>query len=318
MISLTFNNIYYLWLLLSIPLLIITHIFVLNYLNRRAVKFANFEAIKRVTGGKFDVRNSRAISKNKLLLLVRIFVLIFMIFSISGPVLWYTGQASDFDFVFAIDSSSSMLSDDFEPHRLDAARKASSDFLNNLKSKTNVGIVSFAGTSFIEQSLDDDLEKAQETIRNIKVSQSGGTDIGGAIVTSTNILLNSENPRMIILLTDGQSTVGTAVREAIEYANKNFVIINTIGIGTEEGGTFLRGGIISTLDDQTLIEIADKTGGMYYRAENEESLTHAFNEISEVSQKKIPVDISMGLMMLALALLFIEWGLINTKYRTLP
>ncbi|MDD5086879.1 MAG: VWA domain-containing protein [Candidatus Nanoarchaeia archaeon] len=318
MISLTFSNVYYLWLLLSLPLLIITHIFVLNYLNRRAVKFANFEAIKRVTGGKFDVKNSRAISKNSLLLLVRLIVLIFMIFSVSGPVLWYTGQASDFDFVVAIDSSSSMLADDFQPHRLDAAKKASAVFLNNIEANANVGIVSFAGTSYVEQSLDEDLKKAEEAINNIKVSQSGGTDIGGAITTSVNILLNSKNPRMVILLTDGQSTVGIPVREAIDYANKNFVTINTIGIGTEEGGTFLRGGMISTLDEKTLTEIAEKTDGKYYRAEDDESLRTAFEDISKKSEKKVPVDISMGLMMLALALLFIEWGLINTKYRTLP
>lgn len=318
MISLTLNNPYYLWLLLSIPLLIITHMFVLNYLNRRAVKFANFEAIKRVTGGKFDIRNSRAISKNKLLLLIRVVILVFLIFAISGPVLWYTGQASDSDFVLAIDSSSSMLADDFQPHRLDAARKASSLFLNRLNSNANVGVVSFAGTSYVEQNLDNELKKTEETIKNIRAKQSGGTDIGGAITTSTNILLNSENPRMIVLLTDGQSTVGVPVKEAIEYANENFVTINTIGIGTEEGGTFLRGDLRSKIDEETLMDVAEKTGGKYYRAKDEESLENAFNDISEVSQKKIPMDISMGLIMLALALLFIEWGMINTKYRTLP
>jgi Ca-activated chloride channel homolog len=318
MISLTLNNPYYLWLLLSIPLLITTHMFVLNYLNRRAVKFANFEAIKRVTGGKFDIRNSRAISKNKLLLLIRVVILVFLIFAISGPVLWYTGQASDSDFVLAIDSSSSMLADDFQPHRLDAARKASSLFLNRLNSNANVGVVSFAGTSYVEQNLDNELKKTEETIKNIRAKQSGGTDIGGAITTSTNILLNSENPRMIVLLTDGQSTVGVPVKEAIEYANENFVTINTIGIGTEEGGTFLRGDLRSKIDEETLMDVAEKTGGKYYRAKDEESLENAFNDISEVSQKKIPMDISMGLIMLALALLFIEWGMINTKYRTLP
>jgi len=318
MITINFTHPYYLWLLVSIPMLIITHYFVLGYLKRRAIKFANFEAIKRVTGTKLELKNARKISKNLFLLFVRIFVLLFLIFSIAGPVLWYSGQGSEFDFVIAIDASSSMLADDFMPYRLGAARKASSLFVENLKAKTNVGVVSFAGTSFVEQDLTDELKKAEDAINNIRIKRVGGTDIGGAIITSTNILLNQENSRVIILLTDGQSTVGTPVDIAIEYANKNYVTVNTIGIGTEEGGTFIKGDLLSKLDEPTLIDIAQKTDGKYYRAENEESLSNAFEEISANSQKKIPVNLSMGLMMTALALLFVEWGMINTKYRTLP
>ena len=318
MITINFTHPYYLWLLVSIPLLIITHFFVLGYLKRRAVKFANFEAIKRVTGTRLELKNARGISKNLFLLIVRVFVLLFLIFSISGPVLWYSGQSSEFDFVIAIDASSSMLADDFEPYRLDAARKASSLFVENLKAKTNIGVVSFAGTSFVEQDLTNNMKEAEEVITGIRIKRVGGTDIGGAIITSTNILLNQKNSRVIILLTDGQSTVGTPVDVAIEYANKNYVTINTIGLGTEEGGTFIKGDLLSKLDEPTLIDIAQKTDGKYYRAENEGNLANAFEEISASSQQKIPINLSMGLMMTALALLFIEWGMINTKYRTLP
>jgi len=318
MITINFTNIYYLWLLVSIPLLIITHFFVLGYLKRRAVKFANFEAIKRVTGTKFDIKNTRTISKNMFLLIVRIFVLLLLIFSVAGPVLWYSGQGSEFDFVLAIDASSSMLADDFIPYRLDAARKASSLFVESLKARTMVGIVSFAGTSFVEQDLIDNMKKTEEVINNIRIKSVGGTDIGGAITTSTNLLLNQENSRVIILLTDGQSTVGTPLDVAIEYANKNYVTINTIGIGTEEGGTFIKGDLLSKLDEPTLIGIAQKTGGKYYKAENEEELAMAFDDISSSVEEKIPIDLSMGFMMISLALLFIEWGMINTKYRTLP
>ena len=318
MISLTFTNPFYLWLLVSIPLLIITHFFVLNYLNRRAVKFANFEAVKRVTGSKLELKNVKTVSKNRLLLIIRTFVLLFLIISIAGPVLWYSGQSSEFDFVIAIDASSSMLADDFYPYRLDSARKASSLFVNNIKARTKIGVVSFAGTSFVEQDLTDELRKAETAINNIRIKKTGGTDIGGAITTSSNLLLTEKNARVIILLTDGQSTVGTLIDEAIEYANKNYITINTIGIGTEEGGTFIKSNLLSKLDEPTLIEIAQKTGGKYYRADSKESLTNAFEEISESSQKKISVDLSMGLIMITLALLLIEWGMINTKYRTLP
>jgi Ca-activated chloride channel family protein len=318
MITLIFTNPFYLWLLASIPLLIVTHFFVLGYLKRRAVKFANFEAIKRVTGTKFELKNVRTISKNRFLLIIRIFVLLFLIFSIAGPVLWYSGQSSEFDFVIAIDASSSMLADDFIPYRLDAARKASSLFVESLKAKTRVGVVSFAGTSFVELDLTDNMKKTEEAINGIRIKRVGGTDIGGAITTSSNLLLREENARVIILLTDGQSTVGTPVDEAIEYANKNHVTVNTIGIGTKEGGTFIKGDLLSKLDESTLIYIAQKTGGKYYKAENEGELSKAFDNISSSAEEKIPINLSMGFMMIALALLFIEWGMINTKYRTLP
>ena len=318
MITLIFTNPFYLWLLISIPLLIVTHFFVLGYLKRRAVKFANFEAIKRVTGTKFELKNVRVISKNWFLLIIRILVLLFLIFSIAGPILWYIGQSSEFDFVIAIDASSSMLADDFMPYRLDAARKASSLFVESLKAKTRVGVVSFAGTSFVELDLTDNMKKTEEAINGIRIKRTGGTDIGGAITTSSNLLLREENARVIILLTDGQSTVGTPVDEAIEYANKNHITISTIGIGTKEGGTFIKGDLLSKLDEPTLIYIAQKTGGKYYKAENEGELSKAFDDISSSAEEKIPINLSMGFIMIALALLFIEWGMINTKYRTLP
>ena len=318
MITLIFTNPFYLWLLVSIPFLIITHFFVLGYLKRRAVKFANFEAIKRVTGTKFELRNVRAISKNRFLLVIRVFVLLFLIFSIAGPVLWYSGQSSEFDFVIAIDASSSMLADDLKPYRLDAARKASSLFVESLKAKTRVGVVSFAGISFVELDLTDNMKKTEDVINNIIIKRTGGTDIGGAITTSSNLLLREENARVIILLTDGQSTVGMPVDEAIDYANKNHVTVNSIGIGTKEGGTFIKSELLSKLDEPTLIEIAQKTGGKYYKAENEGELSKAFDDISSSAEEKIPINLSMGFIMIALALLFIEWGMINTKYRTLP
>ena len=318
MITLTFTNPFYLWLLISIPILIVTHFFVLVYLKRRAVKFANFEAIKRVTGTKFELKNVKTISKNRFVLVVRVLVLLLLIFSIAGPVLWYIGQSSEFDFVIAIDASSSMLADDFMPYRLDAARKASSLFVESLKARTRVGVVSFAGTSFVEQDLTDNMKKTEEAINGIRIKRAGGTDIGSAITTSSNLLLREENARVIILLTDGQSTVGMPVDEAIEYANKNHVTVNTIGIGTKEGGTFIKSDLFSKLDEPTLIEIAKKTGGKYYKAENEEELAKAFDDILSSAEEKIPINLSMGFMMIALALLFVEWGMINTKYRTLP
>src|SRR3989338_4478169 len=97
-----FRNAFYLWFLLAIILLIALHFTTLKYIKRRALKFANFEAIERVTG-------SEIFSKNVLLLYIRLLIVICVILAAAGTTVWYTGKSSNVDYVLAIDASSSML-----------------------------------------------------------------------------------------------------------------------------------------------------------------------------------------------------------------
>lgn len=315
----SFTNPFFLIFLVSIPLLIISHLFSLRYLKRRALKFANFEAIKRVVGeAKPMTSNTYILSQNLPLLVTRVLLILVLVLSAAGMVFWSFGQSSDFNYVLAIDSSSSMLADDFYPSRLDAAKSAAISFVDSLSSETNVGVVSFSGTSFVDTELTNDLRAVKDEIRGIEVMTVGGTDIGGAIVTSTNVLLREEKARTIIILTDGQSNVGTPVPEAINYANDNHVTIYTIGVATKEGGRFMKIESISQLDEETLKEIAGRTGGDYFRSENKAALSRAFKEIAFSHREKIPTHLSMGLLLVALALIFLEWGLISTRYKSIP
>jgi len=241
----SFNNPQYLFFLLSIPLLIISHFFTMVYLKRRAFKFANLEAIKRVTGGeKAEFRNTIFLSRNIGLLVLRVLVLAFLIFSAAGMVVWIDQLTSQFDVVLVIDSSASMLADDFLPNRLEAAKVAASDFASKLSSETSMGVISFSGTSFVDSPMIGDIDLLRDRIEDIQIKRSGGTDIGGAIVSGTNLLLakeaNSEHARVMVLLTDGQHNAGTPVEEGIFYAKENNVRVFTVGMGTEAGGSFLR------------------------------------------------------------------------------
>lgn len=318
MAELTFYNPAYLYLLVAIPLIIITHFFMLRHLRTRAWKFANFEAIKRVTGATPATKNSFLLSKNYLLLLIKVFILLAMILSIAGPVWWYIGEATDRNFVLAIDASSSMLADDFDPNRFVVAKKTAIAFLDGIAGRTKVGLVSFAGTAFAESQLTESKADVQQIIADMPIKRIGGTDLGDAIVTSVNILLTDDKPKTLILLTDGQSTTGTGLLEGIEYAIDNGVSIFTIGVATEEGGSFLRIEAISTLDEDTLIRIAELTNGRYFAVSDEDQLNAAFTSISSATQQQLSLDLQFPFMLLALALIFVEWGLINTKYRTLP
>ncbi len=315
--EIVFTNPANLWMLVTIPLLIITHFFVLSALKIRAFRFANFEVIKRIVGPVGNERNVRMISSNTLLFLLRVFALLFLILAAAGITLWYQGRGSKFSYAIAIDASSSMLATDISPNRVEAAKNAAELFVKQL-SKAKVGVIDFAGASFVKQTITDDMSSARASISNIEVENVGGTAIGDAIITSTNMLAQEDNARVIILITDGQNNVGADPKEGIEHANNENVVIYTIGIGSEQGGTFIKTELVSKLDEETLKMIAEQTGGRYFRAADEESLQNAYAEIAAVSTQKLSLKLSAPFILVAIILIFIEWTLLNTKYRTLP
>ncbi|MEM2121315.1 MAG: VWA domain-containing protein [Candidatus Woesearchaeota archaeon] len=308
----------YLWLLLSLPLLAVTHFFVLRYLKRRALKFANFEAIRRVVGPEGSSKNVSFLSKNIGLLIIRMLALFFIIVGLASPIVYYSAKTSSSSFVLAIDTSSSMLADDFQPSRLESAKSAALKFVEKTPSKTRIGLVSFSGSAFVESDLTDDKLLLSSKIKNLGVSSIGGTDIGSAIITSSNLLLKENSSKIIILITDGQSNVGVEPLKGAEYAKDKNIVVHTIGIGTQKGGSFLLPEIVSTLDEETLKKISELTFGSYFRAENPKSLEEAYQKIAEKSVQRISKNIGFELLLIAIILLFIEWSLMNTRYRTLP
>lgn len=308
-----FQNPIYLWFLVSIALLIMVHLFTLKHVRRRALQFANFDAIARVTG-------KRLLSQNTPLLSIRIFTLLFATLALAGTTFVYTGQSNEFSFVLAIDASGSMTSTDFEPSRLESAKEEAISFVNSLSSQTRIGLISFSGTSFIEEETTTDLDQIKDTISKIEVKKIGGTDLGEVIITGTNMLSKETKSKVLIILTDGRSNVGVDIHEAIPYAIKNEVLIYTIGMATKEGGTI--GGIsqdlLLRLDPETLTTIAFNTGGEYYEATDPASLEKAYNEIEKSTRELITLDLTLLFMTLTLLLLFLEWALVNTRYRTIP
>jgi Ca-activated chloride channel family protein len=309
--EITFLRPVYLTFLLSVPFFIIMHFLILRHIKRRALKFANFDVIEKATGGHI-------LNKNITLLIVRLCAMILLIFSVAGTMLWYNTKSSDSDYVIAIDSSSSMLADDFTPSRFEAAKSSAINFVDKLPPMSLMGLVGFAGTSTIELPMAADKTTMKEKIKEMVVQNTGGTDISSAIVTASNLLISSEKAKTIVLITDGRSTSGEPIEYGIEYANKNRVTVFTIGMATVAGGKFAKIEAISTIDEEALNQIAKGTGGKYYPATSVEGLNQAYGDISVQSDKKVSLALQFPLMLAALFLLFLEWGLINTKYRTLP
>lgn len=314
--ELTFIYPAYLWLLISLPFFIALHFITLKFARRHAMKFANFEVIQRIGIG---LKGGKILTRNIVLLIIRLLTLLFLIFSLAGTTVWYEGNTSDFDFVIAVDASGSMLAQDFEPNRLEAAKSSANLFLDSITSKTRVGVMSFSGTTFVLQRPTDVILEAKKSVNSIVIKPSSGTGIGDAIITGVN-MFSGENvtAKVLVIMTDGQSNVGTLIEDAIIYAQENRVMVHTMGVATEEGGALEGIDAISRIDEESLKQIADNTGGKFFFTQTKEDMLTAYQEIVSYTVKKIPLQLSMPLVLITLLLIFLEWFLMNTRYRSIP
>jgi Mg-chelatase subunit ChlD len=148
--------------------------------------------------------------------------------------------------------------------------------------------------------------------------RSGGTDIAQAIITSVNVLEGSSGLKTILLITDGRSTIGSPVEDAVTYAKEKNVVINTLGMATATGGNFLNIESISTLDEPTLTMIANQTGGTYFHAETPQELVFKLEGALETQKSDRTIDLAWWFVFGGFAILVFEWMLSNTKYRSIP
>ena len=169
------------------------------------------------------------------------------------------------DILIALDISESMLSQDLQPNRIEAAKKYISDFVSNLKND-RVGLEVFAGKPFTQSPLSFDYnvvryylgEISTENINQRKYGLNG-TAIGDAILAAVNRFKNSpDRTKVLILLTDGEANVGTDPIVVSEYARSNGIKIYTIGIGRKDGR------YQNHFDEKSLKDIAKISGGEYF------------------------------------------------------
>lgn len=299
----SFSNPSYLLCLLIIPFFILIHFISIKEGKKRALKFANFSAISRISG--IDL-----FSKSILTLLLSSLVVFFLVLSISGMAIHLTRDVSGFSFVIAIDSSVSMSAPDFSPNRLEFSKSVSKEIIEVLPIGTRIGLVSFGAYSFINSELTSNKEVIYGSLGDIEMSGIGGTDFYEAIVTSSNILYN-EDGKAIVLFSDGQINIGE-VERTLRHALQNNIIIHTIAIATENGGETSQG-FVSKLDREVLKALSYQTGGVYIEGINQEEIKELFNKILDLREGPVSIDISVYLLLLALILFVIEFALINFK-----
>lgn len=306
-----FSNPLYLWFFGFIPVLLAVHFISIRKIERKAMLFANYKAMEHVFGKKI-------LNKNYPLLLIRMLVLVFLILSVAGTVLVYEGFISDFDYAIAMDASASMMAKDYQPTRLGAAKDATAEFIQYTPEGTKISLLSFSGTRLVNQVLTDDKQKLLDSLGSVSVMIEGGTAIGEAIISATETLTNAGKKRAVILLTDGQNNVGTSIDDALSYAKKYNVVVNTIAIGTKEGGKVGDTEFYVGVDTEILKRIAESTGGSFTWAKNTQEIKDAFTKIAGGSEQRVEVDLTGYFMAFALSLFIAELILVNTKFRTIP
>ena len=212
-----------------------------------------------------------------------VLAILFLILALTRPrwgYQWEDLHQRGVDVIVALDVSSSMLAEDIKPNRLERAKRKISDLLDMMEGD-RIGLVAFAGTSFVQCPLTLDYGAARLFLSAIdtQLIPVQGTALGNAIKTSVKAFRSQEKKsKALILITDGEDQTGKAL-SAAKLAGDQGVKIYTIGIGGEIGaplpnssgaGGFRKNQqgevILSKLDETTLQQIALETGGSYVRS----------------------------------------------------
>lgn len=202
------------------------------------------------------------------------------------------------DIMIAIDVSTSMLAQDFKPDRMTVAKEVASKFIMD-RPNDRIGIVVFAGESYTQAPLTTDKRTLLNLMQEVKMGViDDGTAIGSGLATSVNRLKNSDaKSKVVILLTDGVNNAGEiAPLTAAEIAQAFGVRVYTVGIGTmgtapfpaidRYGNTVIIPAQVE-IDEKVLTQIANQTGGKYFRATDKKSLSHIYETIDELETTKI-------------------------------
>jgi len=319
------------WLLLVLPLLLLWFFW----------KRKQQTAVLKISSLKgFDTSKNWLAKLRPLLFVLRLITLALIIVAMARP---RTVDESTrikttkgIDIVIAIDVSASMLARDLKPNRLEALKVVASKFIQ-ARPNDRLGLVEYAGESYTKTPLTSDKNIVLSSLKSIKYNTTitGGTAIGMGLATSVNRLKESRaKGKVIILLTDGVNNSGfidpkIASELAVEFGIK----VYTIGIGSNgmalspigvlPNGSFQYGNIQVEIDEDLLKQIAETTGGKYFRATSNSKLEDIYEEINKLEKTEIEEtkyksydELFRPLVLAAFGLLLFELLLRYTLFRS--
>ena len=321
----------YMWLFLSFPLIIVWY-----FLTSKKV-----QPVLKISSLKgFQQKSSFLAKLQPLLFVLKLLSLSLIILALSRPqtmdVSTRTKTNKGIDIVMAIDISSSMLAQDLKPNRLSSLKRVASSFIDD-RISDRIGLVIYAGESYTKTPITSDRAIVKNALQDIRYDGiiEDGTAIGMGLATAVNRLKDSRaKSKVIILLTDGVNNSGfidpkIASELAVEYQIKTY----TIGLGSNgtarapvgilPNGKFQYGLTKVEIDEALLKTIAKNTGGLYFRATDNKKLEEIYSEINKLEKTEVEEfkyfnydEKFRPLILLALALILIEWLARNTLFKS--
>jgi len=218
--------------------------------------------------------------------------------------------------ILAMDTSLSMKATDVSPSRIEAAKTSAKTFVDSLPATLNLGLVSFDTGARVDVDPTTDRSRVKQSIDKLKLRQ--GTAIGDAVQASLDLIAEVPKgedgkavPAVIVLLSDGSTTVGTPTEEAIPIAKKAGVPVWTIAYGTPDGVISVQDPnsgenvtVSVPVDAQALAELADGTGGDTFLAESAEDLSAVYSKLgSSIGYEVEKVEVTFRYFVVAMALM---------------
>lgn len=329
--KITFLNPEFFWLLLIIPVVVAWQFWKRNQ-QMATLKISSLQGFSKSTS---------FLAKLKPLLFVfRLLALSSMIVALARPrtvdVSSKTKTTKGIDIVMAIDVSGSMLAKDLRPNRMEALKKVAQGFVE-ARPNDRIGIVVYASEAYTKTPVTSDKAVVLDALRSVKYDNilQDGTGIGMGLSTAINRLKDSKaKSKVVILMTDGVNNAGFIEPETASNIAKEFGIkVYTIAIGTNgmaefpyaiaPNGSFLFKMMPVEIDEKLLRGIAANTGGKYFRATSNSSLSNVYEEINKLETTEIEElkfydydEKFRPFALFALALLLVEIGLRNTVFRS--
>jgi Ca-activated chloride channel family protein len=237
----------------------------------------------------------------------------------AGP-LMPLPKATGHPVVLIIDISRSMEENDIAPSRIEAAKAAGAEFARRLPRASRVALVTFGNFASVVVPLTGDRGRLIEGIENLSTQLR--TQLGTGLVEGVRAVTGEgELPPLatgfravVVLLSDGRASDGIPPPEAARYARDRGVRVYTVGLGTNADPSTFRSGYYGVLDEPTLRQIADETGGKYFRAEEAGQLREIYRDLAGViGWTRTPTDIS-ALSAAAALILLIAALLVRFQY----
>lgn len=329
--NVTFLNPEFFWLFALLPLAILWYV-LKHKQEKPTLKISSIKGFKGTTSLLPKFKHG--------LFVLRLLALSAMIVALARPrsvdVSNKSNSTYGIDIVIASDVSGSMLAKDLKPNRMEALKNVASSFVKE-RFNDRIGIVVYAAEAYTKTPVTSDKSVVLQAISDIKYDNvlQDGTGIGMGLATAVNRLKDSKaKSKVIILMTDGVNNAGFLdPQTSAEIASDLGIKVYTIGIGTNGNALFPyayapNGGFLFKMmpvqiDEKLMKEIAQKTGGKYFRATNNAGLEKIYNEINKLEKTKVDElkfvnydEKFRPWVLVAGLLLLIEWVLRKTIFKS--